>query len=84
MRVSKIVRGMTEDETVFPFGSLAVEPGKSWRKKARAFKSADWIGALGEAPFTARDAMSRGAWQRIIPRLRGRKLWDAHMGGVDV
>ena len=39
MRVSKIVRVMMEDETMFPFESLTVEPGKSWRKKARAFKS---------------------------------------------
>ena len=66
MRVSKIVWVMTEDETVFPFGSLTVEPGKSWRMKARAFKNAGWTEALAGAPFTARDMMSRGAWRRII------------------
>ena len=66
MRVTKAVRVMPEDETVFPFAGLTVEPGKSWRKKARAFKSAGWIEALGGAPFTAKDAMRRGAWRRII------------------
>ena len=29
MRVSKIVRVMMDDETVFPFKSLLVEPGRS-------------------------------------------------------
>ena len=43
MRVSKIVRVMMEDETVFPFKSLTVEPGESWRAKAKAFKKAGWI-----------------------------------------
>ena len=47
MRVSKIVRVMLDDETVFPFKSLTVEPGKSWRAKAKAFKNAGWIGRLG-------------------------------------
>ena len=62
MRVSKAVRVMMEDETVFPFKSLAVKPGESWRKKARAFKNAGWIEALGGAPFTGMDTTSRGAW----------------------
>ena len=43
MRVSKIVRVMMDDETVFPFKSLTVEPGKSWRAKAKASKNAGWI-----------------------------------------
>ena len=60
MRVSKVVRGMMDDETVFPFAHLAVEPGKSWRAKAKAFKNAGWIGRLGGAPSTV--AMSRGIW----------------------
>ena len=47
MRVSKIVRVMMDDETEFPFKSLTVEPGKSWRAKAKAFKNAGWIGRLG-------------------------------------
>ena len=42
MRVLKIVRVM-EDETVFPFKSLTVEPGRSWRAKAKAFKNAGRI-----------------------------------------
>ena len=47
MRVSRIVRVMMDDETVFPFKSLTVEPGESWRAKAKAFKNAGWIGRLG-------------------------------------
>ena len=47
MRVSEIVRVMMDDETEFPFKSLTVEPGKSWRAKAKAFKNAGWIGRLG-------------------------------------
>ena len=39
MRVSKAVRVMPEYETVFPFKSLTVAPGTSWRKKARVFKN---------------------------------------------
>ena len=58
MRVSKIVRVIMDDETVFPFKSLTVEPGMSWR--AKAFKNAGWVGRLGGAPFTARGAMRRG------------------------
>ena len=50
MRVSKIVRVMMDDETEFPFKSLIVEPGKSWRAKAKAFKNAGWIERLGGAP----------------------------------
>ena len=45
-RVSKIVRVMMDDETVFPFKSLTVEPGKSWRAKAKAVKNAGWIRRL--------------------------------------
>ena len=48
MRVSKIVRVMMEDETVFPFKSLTVEPGESWRAKAKAFKNAGWIECWAE------------------------------------
>ena len=66
MRVTKGVRVMMEDETEFPFKSLTVEPGKSWRKKAKVFKNAGRIEALGGAPFTARDTMSLGTWRRII------------------
>ena len=40
MRVSKVVRVMMDDETVFPFKSLMVEPGRSWIRKAKAFKNA--------------------------------------------
>ena len=40
MRVSKIVRVMMDDETVFPFKHLTAEPGRSWRKKAEALKNA--------------------------------------------
>ena len=59
-RVSKIVRVMMDDETVFPFKRLTVESGKSWR--AKAFKNAGWIGRLGGAPSTVTVATSRGAW----------------------
>ena len=62
MRVSKIVRVMMDDETEFPFKSLTVEPGKSWRAKAKAFKNAGWIGRLCGAPFTATATTSRGTW----------------------
>ena len=62
MRVSKIVRVMMDDETEFPFKSLTVDPGKSWRAKAKAFKNAGWIGRLGGAPSTVSDTMSRGIW----------------------
>ena len=63
MRVSKIVRVMMDDETVFPFKSLTVAPGKSWR--AKAFKKAGWIGRLGGAPSMVKDMTSRGIWRRI-------------------
>ena len=62
MRVSRIVRVMMDDETVFPFKSLTVEPGKSWRAKAKAFKKAGWIGRLGGAPSMVTAMMSRGIW----------------------
>ena len=40
-RASKIVRATLDDETVFPFNILTVEPGKSWTaKKAKALKNA--------------------------------------------
>ena len=48
MRVSKVVRVMMDDETVFQFKSLTVKPGRSWRAKAKAFKNAGWIGAWAE------------------------------------
>ena len=60
MRVSKIVRVMMDDETEFPFAHLTVEPGKSGRSKAMAFKNAGWIGRLGGAPSTVTATMSRG------------------------
>ena len=59
MRVSKIVRVMMDDETVFSFAHLTVKPEKSWREKAKAFKNAGWIGRLGGAS-TVEDMMSRG------------------------
>ena len=62
MRVSKVVRVMMDDETVFQFAHLTVEPGRSWRKKAKAFKNAGWIGRWGGAPSTVTDMMSRGIW----------------------
>ena len=62
MRVSKVVRVMMDDETVFPFAHLTVEPGRSWRKKAKAFKNAGWIGRLGGAPSTVTATTSRGIW----------------------
>ena len=62
MRVSRIVRVMMDDETVFPFNSLLVDPGRSWRKMAKAFKNAGWIGRLGGAPSTVTATMSRGIW----------------------
>ena len=84
MRVSKIVRVMMDDETEFPFKSLTVEPGKSWRAKAKACKNAGWVGRLGGAPSTVTDMMSRGIWRRIIQTYEGRKVWDAHVGGAGV
>ena len=51
MRVSKIVRALMDDETEFKFNILTVEPGKSWRNKAKAFKNAGWIERLGGALF---------------------------------
>ena len=66
MRVSKTVRMMMDDETVFPLKSLTVEPGKSWRRKAKAFKNAGRVGCLGGAPSTSAVTMSRDAWRRII------------------
>ena len=62
MRVSRIVRAMMDDETVFPFESLTAEPGKSWRAEAKAFKNAGWIERLGGAPFTITAMMRRGIW----------------------
>ena len=62
MRVSKIVRVMMDDETEFPFKHLTVKPGRSWRRKAKAFKNAGWIERWGGAPFTVTDTMSRGIW----------------------
>ena len=47
-RASRIVRALMDDETVFPFKSLTVEPGKSWRAKAKAFKKAGRIGRWAE------------------------------------
>ena len=49
-----------DGETVFPFARLTVEPGKSWRNKAKAFKNAGWIGRLGGAPSANAVTMSRG------------------------
>lgn len=68
MRASKIVRAMTEGETVFPFETLTAEPGKSWRKKSKAFKNADRIEALGYELSTH----------------KRHKVWDAHAVGFDV
>ena len=48
MRVSKIVRALMDDETVFQFKSLTVESGESWRAKAKAFKNAGWVGRWAE------------------------------------
>ena len=63
MRVSIIVRVMMDDETVFPFKRLTVEPGEAWRAKAKAFKNAGWIERLdGAAPSMNADMMSRGIW----------------------
>ena len=84
MRVSKIVRVMMDDETDFQFKSLTVEPGRSWRAKAKAFKNAGWVGRLGGAPSTVTATTSRGIWRRIIQTYERRKVWDAHVGGVDV
>ena len=61
-RVSKIVRVMMDDETVFPFKSLTVAPGKSWRAKAKVFKNAGWIERLGGAYSTVEATTSRGTW----------------------
>ena len=44
MRVSKGVRVMMDDKDIFPFWSLTAKPGKSWRRKAKAFRKAGWIG----------------------------------------
>ena len=48
-------RVMMEDETVFPFKSLTVEPGKFWRAKAKAFKNAG-DRALGRSAFRFRNS----------------------------
>ena len=66
-RVAKGVRVMMEGGETFPFKNLTVEPGKSWRKKAKAFRKAGWIEALGGAPSTKPATTSRGIWLRIAP-----------------
>ena len=43
MRVSRGVRVMMDDDEIFPFSSFDVNPGRSWRKKAKAFRGAGWI-----------------------------------------
>ena len=48
MRVSKGVRVMMDDKDIFPFRSLTVEPGKSWRRKAKAFRKAGWVECVHE------------------------------------
>ena len=48
MRASKTVRAMMDDETVFSFKILTVEPGKSWKAKTKALKNAGWIERLAE------------------------------------
>ena len=77
MRVSKIVRVMMEDETELPFKNLTVEPGKSWRNKARAFKNAGWI----EAGEVLDEALALGD---ELSAHEGNKVWDAHVGGAGV
>ena len=49
-------------------GGGTVKPGKSWRRKAKAFKSAGGGGRLGGAHFTVLDMISRGIRERIIHR----------------
>ena len=74
MRVSKIVRVIMDDETVFPFKRLTVEPGKSWRRKVKAFKNAGWIGRLVGASSTVTDMMSRGRLVTNYPHMRGESM----------
>ena len=79
MRVSKIVRVMMDDETEFPFKSLTVEPGKSWRAKAKAFKNAGWIECWAECVHG--DGHDE-PWYLVTnyPHIRGRKygmrMWE--------
>ena len=44
MRVTKKVRVMMEDGEVSPFDEMPSAPGKSWRRRAKAFKKSGWIG----------------------------------------
>ena len=82
MRVTKAVRVMMEDETEFPFKSLTVEPGKSWRKKARAFKNAGWIECWAEC---VHGEGHDEPWYLVTnyPHIRGRKygmrMWEELM-----
>ena len=46
-RAAKKAVAMMEYKETFPFESLTINPGESWRRKARAFKNAGWIEALG-------------------------------------
>ena len=82
-RVSRIVYVMMEmeDETVFPFKSLTVEPGKSWR--AKAFKNAGKR-ALGRSAFHGLGHNEPWYLVTNYPHMRGTKVWDEHVGGVDV
>ena len=43
MRVTKKARVMMEGGEVAPFDELSDAPGKSWRRRSRAFKKLGWI-----------------------------------------
>ena len=73
MRVSKTVRALKDDETVFQFKRLTVESGKSWRAKAKAFKNAVRIDALGRSAFHGLGHNEPWRLVKNYPQMRGRK-----------
>ena len=64
-RAAKGVLAIMEDDETFPFKSLAIKPGESWRRKAKAFRNTGWIEAQGGAPSMKPATTSRGVWRRI-------------------
>ena len=83
MRVTKKVRVMMENGEVSPFDEPSDAPGRSWRRKAKAFKKSGRIEALGGARAGLRPrgaAVSGGE----LPGVGGRGVRYSHVDRADV
>ena len=76
MRVTRKVRVMMEDGEVSPFDELSDAPGKSWRRRARAFKKSDRIERSGRSARGTATARSHGIRRRTARRRKTEWFFD--------